>query len=100
MHNIQQGGFIKLIIILVIILIVLGYFGFNVQQILQSPSVSGNLNYVWGLAVSFWNKVLVVPVTFIWNKIIVGMFWNTFTTLIDKAQTSPPGDRPELPLLN
>lgn len=100
MYKKQQGGFIKLIIILVIVLIVLGYFGFNIQQIIQSPSVSGNLNYAWGLAVSLWDKVLVTPVTFVWNKIIVGMFWNTFTNLIDKAQTAPSGNSPELPLIN
>ena len=89
MHNKQQGGFIKLIIIIIIALIVLGYFGFNIQQIIQSPSVSGNLSYRWGLAVNLWDKVLVVPATFIWDKIIVGMFWNTFTAIIDKAQTAP-----------
>jgi|SRR3989344_3976687 len=100
MYNRPQGGFIQLIIILIIVLIVLGYFGFNIQQIIQSPSVSGNLNYVWGLAVNLWSNYLIVPVTFVWNKIIVGMFWNTFTNLIDKVQTSPSGNSPELPVIN
>ena len=66
MYNRPQGGFIQLIIILIIVLIVLGYFGFNIQQIIQSPSVSGNLNYVWGLAVNLWSNYLIVPVTFVW----------------------------------
>ena len=100
MQNQRQGGFIQLIIVLIIVLIVLGYFGFNIQQIIQSPSVSGNLGYAWGLATGLWNNYLVVPVTFVWNKIVVGMFWNTFTTLIDKAQTPPSGNSPELPLIN
>jgi hypothetical protein len=86
----QQGGFIQLIIVLIIVLIVLGYFGFNVQQIIQSPSVSSNLNYVWGLAVGLWNNYLIVPVTFVWNKIIVGMFWNNFAGMIEKVQSPPP----------
>ena len=92
-----QGGFIKLVIILIIVLIVLGYFGFNIQQIIQSPSVSNNLGYAWGLAVTVWNKVLVVPATFVWNKIVIGMFWNTLVSLIDKAQTVAPAGQPTLP---
>lgn len=96
----QKSGFIKLVIVIVIALIVLGYFGFNVSEILQSPSVSNNLNYVWGLAVTVWDRFLVVPATYVWNKIIVGMFWNTFTSLIDKAQTVPTSGQPALPVLN
>lgn len=86
----KQKGFVKLVIILVIVLIILGYFGFNIKEIIQSPSVSGNLNYAWGLAVTVWNKVLVVPITFVWNKIIVGFFWNTFAGMIEKIQSAPP----------
>lgn len=86
----RHGGFVKLVVVLVIVLIVLGYFGFNVREIVNSPTVKGNLNYVWDLAVTVWEKVLVGPVMFIWNKVIVGMFWNNFVNLIDKAQAPPP----------
>lgn len=99
MHRDQHGGFIKLIILLVIVLIVLGYFGFNIQQIINSPTVSGNLSYVWNLALNFWNNFLVVPVTYVWNKIIVGFFWNTFAGMIEKIQSAPPPSG-GLPLLN
>ena len=73
--KIKQKGFIQLIIILVIVLIVLGYFGFNVQHIVQSPQVSDNLHYVWGLVVSAWeftvnvfDKFIIAPIVFIWEK--------------------------------
>ena len=81
----EQKGFVKLIIVLVIVLIVLGYFGFNIKSIVQSPSVSGNLNYVWGLVVTLWNKFLVVPVTFVWEKIIVGIIWNGLVNLVSQS---------------
>ena len=100
MKNKQQGGFIQLIIVLIIAVIVVGYFGFNVQQIIQSPSVSGNLGYAWGLAMNLWSNYLVVPVTFVWNKIIVGMFWNNFLILIERAQSAPPPGGAELPVMN
>ncbi len=79
-----QGGFIKLIILLVIVLIVLGYLGFNVENILNSPTVSGNLHYVWNLGVTFWNRFLVLPATWIWNKIVVGLVWNNLVAFIGK----------------
>jgi len=82
-HN---GGFIKLIIILVIMLIVLGYFGFNVEKIIKSPMVSGNLNYVWDLTLDFWNNFLKGPIVFIWDKIIVEMFWNNLISITDKLK--------------
>jgi len=81
----EKKGFVKLIIIIVIALIVLGYFGFNIKSIVQSQSVSGNLNYVWGLVVTLWNKFLVMPVTFVWEKIIVGIIWNGLVNLVSQS---------------
>ncbi|MSU55396.1 MAG: hypothetical protein EXS46_02535 [Candidatus Taylorbacteria bacterium] len=90
MKNYKNRGFIKIIIILVIILIVLGYLGLNVKSILNSPTVSSNLNYVWNAVVWLWKTILVVPITFIWNKVMVGFFWNNFAGLIDKVQAVEP----------
>ena len=46
-----KRGLIKTIIIIVIALIVLGYFGFNIEDILKSQNVQANLN-------AFWNFIL------------------------------------------
>ncbi|MBI2475717.1 MAG: hypothetical protein HYV67_00550 [Candidatus Taylorbacteria bacterium] len=86
MPQTTKGGFIKLIILLVVVLVVLGYFGFNIENIFNSPTVSGNLHYAWSLAVSFWNKFLVIPATWVWNKIIIGVVWNSLIAILDKAQ--------------
>jgi len=75
-------GFVSLIILLVVILIILGYFGFNLREIVQSPKVSDNLNYVWNLVVSLWNHILVIPATWIWNNIVIGLIWNNLSKLI------------------
>jgi len=72
----DQKGLVKLIIVIVIALIILGYFGFNVQHIVQSPQVSDNLHYVWGLVVyvwefivGIWDKFVIAPIVFIWEKV-------------------------------
>ena len=82
----KQDGFIRLIILLVIVLIVLGYFGFNIENIINSPTVSGNLHYAWSLVVSFWNNVLVGPATFVWNKIVIDLIWNNLLRVANRNQ--------------
>ncbi len=81
----KQGGFLKIILIIVLALVVLGYFGFNLENIINSPTVHSNLQYVWDLAVTMWNKFLVVPATFIWDKIVIGIVWDSLLKLISMS---------------
>lgn len=94
-----QHGFVKLVVLLVIVLIILGYLGFNVESIVNTPAVKNNIKYVWGIAVSVWNTVLVKPVSFIWNKIIIGFFWNNIVGFVEKVQSPPPPAQSLLPTL-
>lgn len=68
-RNNKKGGFIKLILLIVIALVVLGFFGYNLKDIIDSPTVKENLVYVWGLAVKFWNAFLATPANWVWDKI-------------------------------
>jgi hypothetical protein len=78
----EQGGFIQIVVLLVIALIVLGYFGFNIQNILESGTVKKNLEYSWGLVKNFWNNFLSKPFHFVWDKIIIDIGVNGVTKLI------------------
>jgi len=82
----KQDGFIGVVVLVVILLIILGYLGVNIPNIVNSPTVSGNLHYAWSLLVSLWDNVLVGPATFIWNKIVVDLIWNNLLHLINQAQ--------------
>jgi hypothetical protein len=44
-------GIIGTIVLLIIALIVLGYYNINVQSVFQSPTVENNLLYAWNLLV-------------------------------------------------
>lgn len=70
-------GFIKAIVVIVIALIVLGYFGYNIKDILNSPKVHDNLVYLWNLIVKIWNNFLAEPAGWVWDKI---------TGLLSKSQ--------------
>lgn len=78
----QSSGFIKTIVVIVIALIILGYFGYNVQDIVNSPMVQKNLNYAWDLVQHVWNNYLKIPMTFIWDKIIIGIGRNNLMKLV------------------
>ncbi|MCX6717569.1 MAG: hypothetical protein NTU76_02745 [Candidatus Taylorbacteria bacterium] len=64
-----------MIVVIVIALIILGYFGFNIKDIIESEKVQNNLHYVWDFTVKIWNLYLAAPVVFVWNKFVVGVLW-------------------------
>lgn len=66
----RRGGFLKLIILIVIALIVLGYFGFDMETILHKPPVERNLLFAKEKALIVWDRALKPPIMFAWNKII------------------------------
>jgi hypothetical protein len=67
----RNQGFIKLVIIIVIALIVLGYFGFDVRDAIESPTTQKNFNYVQKFAWEVWNNYLKDVVMYIWNNIVL-----------------------------
>ncbi len=68
-----KKGLIGTIIVIIIALIILGYFGFNIKDIFNSPTVQANLNAAWNFCVMIWNNYLSGPVTYVWN-----ILWNLF----------------------
>lgn len=44
-----------MVVFIVILLIVLGYFGFNLREHLSAPAIKENLATFWGWIVSAWN---------------------------------------------
>jgi ABC-type phosphate/phosphonate transport system permease subunit len=68
--NTNRGGLIRTIIFIVIILIVLAYFGLNLRGIVASQTFQDNWNFVSGLAITIWDKYLSVVLAFIWNHLI------------------------------
>lgn len=75
--NLKEGGFIKIILLIVIGLIILGYFGLNIKDILASPVVKENLAYAWNLAKELWANYLAAPAGWVWDHIIK-FLWDLF----------------------
>ncbi len=59
----KKAGFIRLIILIVIVLIILSALGYDPRKILDNPAVAGAINLIKNLFIWLWSvlKVLIVP---------------------------------------
>ncbi len=67
----KDQGFIKWIILIVIALVILGYYGFDVRQAIDAPTTQSNLNWFKEFCLWVWDHILRIPVTFIWEQLIL-----------------------------
>lgn len=74
----NQRGFLTTIIIIVIALIILGYFGFDITKIIQAPTVQSNLNATWTFVLKIWNTYLANPFVYVWDHFVIGVVWQIF----------------------
>ncbi len=86
--NIQekQGGFVRLIIILVIVLLILSYLGFDLKGFIESPPVAHNFTYVQETAVYVWNAYLSKPVLLVWNSVLVSLLYKAFMDGLERLR--------------
>ena len=76
MDNIRdsRGGIVGYILIILAVVIVLGYFGFDLRGIIESPQVQENLQYVW--------NIIKPPVVWVWD--LVKGIWDMIVNLPDR----------------
>ena len=76
----KEGGLsiISIVILIVIAIFVLSYFGISIQSNVEAPQTQSNLSYVWGGVVNVWNTYLEGPILYFWNNIFIALLWNGF----------------------
>jgi len=74
----HSHGIVGLIVVLVIALIILGYYGVNVKKIIDSPQVQENLTYAWGIVKTVWGEI---------SDIVVGLY-HSLISLIKEMGSS------------
>jgi hypothetical protein len=76
MFNINKNrGFIRWILLIIIGIIILSYFGFDLRTIIEDDQTQENVGYVWGFVLMVWENYLQTPVLWVWNNIIL-FIWN------------------------
>jgi len=79
----QQGGFIRMIILIIIVLAILSYFNFNVRSFIESDMVQKNFGYVWDWVQRIWNNYLAAPFAYLW-RVWVEYIWDAFIDALQK----------------
>lgn len=69
-------GFVRTVIIIVIALLILSYFGFNIRAIVNSPAGQDNFTYTQEVILNVWNNYLKGPATYLWKDIFLDLIWN------------------------
>ena len=85
----RQGGFIGIIVLIIIGLALLKYFfNWSVFDAATSPQGHDTISYVRQVLNTIW-LYLGTPVTFVWNQVawpLIDMIWKNFGTFIQWGQ--------------
>jgi len=80
---------IKYIILSLVVIIVLSFFGYDLKAIIEAPLTQNNLHYA-GNGVSYvWNYVK-GPLTYFYEKIFIGILWNAFVHNLGRVDAGAP----------
>ncbi len=62
-RNSQNRGLVKAIVIIVIALLIISYYGLNLRDIVNNPVTQSNFAYVWEQVIHLWEwiKAIIFP---------------------------------------
>jgi hypothetical protein len=84
MKSNNQKGFIGIILVLIFALALAKYFfNWNIIDFLNSPEVIAVFSYIKKFIILVWEKFLAGPVLYVWNTVIVGIFWKYAVIIFD-----------------
>ncbi len=88
-------GLVKTIIMIIIALLILSYFGFNLRTLVSAPTTQDNFGYVASTTVTFWDKYLKNPAHYVWNDVFINLIWNP---AIDNLKRLNKGEKDDIQL--
>ena len=83
----SNQGLIKLLILILIALIVLGYYGISIRNAVQNPTTEDNISYVWNGTVYVWDAYLKAPAGYLWN-IFINDIWTPAISNLETQQVT------------
>lgn len=82
----KQEGFLKFIILIIIAIIALSYFGFDIRSIVEAPQTQNNIKYVWEKVVYVWDTYLDAIFRYLWNDVFINLLWNSFIDNMERLK--------------
>ena len=63
-------GLVRTIVIVLIALVILSYFGLNLRSIINSEAFQDNWDFLTGFLANIWSNYIKPAVIFVWERII------------------------------
>lgn len=78
----NSGGFIKIILIIIVLVIVLGIFKIDLRAIMDSEVTQRNIDVikeagekVWVFSLYVWENYIKEPALGVWNQVVLEQIW-------------------------
>lgn len=68
----------KWIIVIVIAIGIVSYFGFDLKSIFESDTAKKNYAWFWNIVVYVWQHFLSMPAQWVWDNVVVDIIWKLF----------------------
>lgn len=81
---------IKYIILALIVIIVLSFFGYDLKAIIEAPLTQNNLHYVGGGVKHVWDEYLKGPLTYLYRNVFIGILWQAFIHNLGRIDAGAP----------
>lgn len=85
-----------MILLIVIGLIILGYFGFDIRKAIESPVARSNIEYAKDAVVYVWNTYLKGPAEYLWD-LFINLIWNPAIENLTKIKNGEKTNYQNLP---
>lgn len=83
---------IKMVIIGLVVILVISYFGISIRGVVESPTGKDNIQYVQGGTKTVWDKYLKDPASYLWHDVWVNIFWKGFISNMERIRDGKPTD--------
>ena len=97
MHINKQSGLVRTILIIIVAILIISYFGIDIKGLVEAPGTQNNIGYVVGWVMYVWTNYLEKPYNYLWHDIFVDKIWAQFLDTLDIIKTggnpNPAGPR-------
>jgi membrane-bound metal-dependent hydrolase YbcI (DUF457 family) len=80
--HLQQGGFIKTIVIFILVIATLAYFNISISSIVESKPVQA----VWSFTQTVWINFVAPAAEYIWNNVLHDFIYENVVDFFTKAE--------------
>jgi hypothetical protein len=83
-YKTKEQGLIKAIILIVIAIAILSWYGVDIKEFFMSEQVQKNFGYVWNFIKDIWSEYLAEPASKLWG-IWLQYIWAPFMEMLKRG---------------